>query len=144
MPVVQDRLRRFRLSAVPGAPATAGVPIDRTLRLEGELRPLLAQLGEAEQRTAAVEEQFDLTIGQLFEQARTHAAQTVSEAHSLAASERDNAIAIRTAAAQREREETLTAARAEAERIGRKSTQQLPDLVREAVALVLGAGDTPQ
>src|SRR5271166_4830838 len=110
--MLQDWLRRFRVSGLPGPPATAGVPLDKQHSLEAELRPLLARLADAEQQTKAVEEQFDLTIRQLLDNARARAQQTSAAAHVLAASERERVIAERRAGAVRERENLLGGARA--------------------------------
>ena len=78
--MLQDWLRRFRLSGVPGAPATAGVPRDKTSSLEDELRPLLAQLGDAERRTRAIEERFDTGTRRLLDDAKTGAEKLIADA----------------------------------------------------------------
>jgi vacuolar-type H+-ATPase subunit H len=138
--MLQGWLQRFRLAEVPGAPATAGVPMDEASRLEGELRPLLALLAEAQQRTQAVEQEFDLRSRQLLDDARAQAAGIVSEAHLNAAAEREHTIAEAGEAARREREDLLQAARTEAERVRLRSAQVLPGLVEQATDLVLAPG----
>jgi len=143
MPMLQEWLRRFQQAGVPGSPATAGVPLDRTAGLESELRPLLAQLDAAERRTKAVEEQFDLRGQKLIADATTRAQQLIAEAHVSAEAERDHAIRDRRAAAAREREDLLSEARAEADRVRRQSARELADLAGEAVALVLASASPP-
>ena len=122
--MLQEWLRRFRLSGVPGAPATAGVPRDKTSSLEDELRPLLVQLGDAEQRTRAIEERFDTGNRRLLDDAKTSAEKLIAEARVRAGSERDRAIAEETAAAERERSDLLRDAEAEAGRVREQSARR--------------------
>jgi vacuolar-type H+-ATPase subunit H len=144
VPMLQEWLRRFRLSGVPGAPATAGVPRDKTSSLEDELRPLLVQLGDAEQRTRAIEERFDTGNRRLLDDAKTSAEKLIAEARVRAGSERDRAIAEETAAAERERSDLLRDAEAEAGRVREQSARELEGLVDKAVSLVLaGEGRSP-
>jgi vacuolar-type H+-ATPase subunit H len=135
--MLQEWLRRFRLSGVPGAPATAGVPRDKTSSLEAELRPLLAQLGEAEQRTQGIKDRFDAMTRRLLQDAKTSADKLVADARLQAGVERDRAIAERSAAADRERSDLLRDAEAEAARVREQSARELAGLVEQAVALVL-------
>ena len=138
--MIPDWLRRFRLAGVPGSPATAGVPLDKTASLESELRPLLARLAEAEALTSAVEAQFESRAREAREAADASADRLVATARVSAGTERDRAIAHRRATAQGEREELLGEAREEADRIRRQSARQLPGLVAQAVAIVLAGG----
>jgi len=138
--MIQDWLRRFRLAGVPGRPAIAGVPLDKTARLESELRPLLARLAEAQERTSTVEEQFERRAREAREAANANADQLVAQAHVSAATERDRAIAEWRATGHREREELVRDALAEAERVRHQSARELPGLVAEAVAIVLVGG----
>ena len=137
MPMLQEWLRRFRLSGVPGAPATAGVPRDMASSLEAELRPLLAQLGEAEQRTQGIEDRFDAMTRQLLADAKASADKLVADARLQAGVERDRAIAERSAAADRERSDLLRDAEAEAAAVREQSARELAGLVDRAIALVL-------
>jgi vacuolar-type H+-ATPase subunit H len=138
--MIQDWLRRFRPAGVPGGPATAGVPLDKSALLESELRPVLARLAEAEGRTSAAEEQYEASAQQARDDAAASAHRLVAEARASAATERDRAIAEWRATAQSERENLLREARAEAELIRDQSARELPGMVAEAVALVLAGG----
>jgi len=140
--MLQGWLRRFRLANVPGAPATAGVPADKTASLERELRPLLAQLVQAEERAKSVEEQFDIGTQQLLADARRRAEQLVAEARVFAAAERDRVITEATAAAEHERENLLREAAADAEKVRRQAAEELPALVEKVLALVF-SGESP-
>jgi vacuolar-type H+-ATPase subunit H len=130
-------LRRFLLAGVPGAPALAAVPLDKTSSLERELLPLLALLGDAERRATAVDEQFGLAALQLLDDAKARAEQLLDEARVSAGSARERAIAERSAAAQNEREDLVRRARTEAERVRQQSARETEMLVETVVALVL-------
>jgi vacuolar-type H+-ATPase subunit H len=54
---VDEILRRFRFLAVPGAPAPAGVPVDRAAALESELAPVFASLEPWERRVREMTEE---------------------------------------------------------------------------------------
>ncbi len=69
MAAIGDILQRFRFHGVPGAPAPAGVPVDRAAAIEVELAPVFSLL-EAAQKSAA----------ELDEQAMAYAARSRSEA----------------------------------------------------------------
>ena len=143
MALLWGPFRRLRLADVPGSPATAAVPLDETSRLETELRPLLALLADAQQRTRAIEEGFAQGVRQLHDQAEARAQQLVAEARAAAERERDAAIAERSASAGEERGNLLRLAEAEAERVRAKSARELPGLVERVVALVLAGGTAP-
>jgi flagellar biosynthesis/type III secretory pathway protein FliH len=122
---------------VPGAPVSAGVPVDRRAELEAELAPVLARLErpqrEAEAIVAAARAEADRRRSLAVEKAT----QLVAQARAAAEAERRRAASDRLAGVDAERQSLLVAAAAEVERINRTAKERVPSLVTELATRLL-------
>ncbi len=141
MPALGEILRRFRFHGVPGAPAPAGVPVDRGEELDAELLPVFSAL-ESTQHLAA-----DVVAAAARDAARhradtlEHGRRLVAEARARASTARAEAAAVHLARAQAERDQVLAAAQTEADRIDRVAAERIPVLVDAVVRRVLALGE---
>lgn len=140
MATAGDILRRFRFHAVPGAPAPAGVPADRTAELEAELAPVFRTLEAAQVRAARILDEASAHAEQQRASARDHAGRIASEGRAEAAAARAESVAAGLSEAQQQRLLLLAAAQEEALRIARVSVERTPPLVEETVRRVLSMG----
>ena len=129
-------LRQFR-SGVPGAPVSAGVPVDRRAELEAELAPVLALLEQPQREADAIVSAARAEADRRRAVATEAATQFVAQARAAAAAEQRRAAADRLAGADAERRSLLDAAAAEADRIDRKAQERVPSLVTELAARLL-------
>lgn len=137
MPAVGDILRRFRFHGVPGAPAPAGIPFDRSGAIEAELAPIFSSLEAAQDRSAALVEAAsgDATRRRAEVAERVH--RILAQARVDADATRADTAAVRLAHAARQRSALVAQAQEEAERIERVAAERTPGLVEELVARVL-------
>lgn len=140
---VRDILYRFRPAGSPGAPGTAGVPVDRGADLAAELAPVFAHLAEAETACTAL-------VEGVRRDAAARRRRAVDSAHALVAQARDQATVERAAAAaaaERAGEPELAALRADAEQeaveLGGRAAERTPEHVARVVALVRTIADLP-
>ena len=138
---VRDILYRFRPAGSPGAPGTAGVPVDRGADLAAELALLFAQLADTEAACTALVENAR-------QDAATRRRRAVESAHALVAGARDEAAVERAAvaaAAQHAGEAELAALRAEAESeahaLQRRAAERTPEHVARVVTFVRTVAD---
>ena len=136
MAAVGDILRRFRFHGVPGAPAPAGVPVDRTAEIEAELTPVFALLEAAQFRATALVEEAMAETAHRRAAAAEQALAILVEARSQADAARAESAAVRLAQAERQRRAFAEGARHEVERIARVSAERTPELVEELVRRV--------
>lgn len=130
-------LRRFRIGGVPGAPSSAGVPIDRVTELEDELAPVFEALAPVQAQAAAIDAQALERASSLRAAGAARAAAIVAEARARASAEQAAAAAERHAIADGTRATVLGAGEREADRIERAARERTPALVDEIVARIL-------
>ena len=140
MAAVGDILRRFRFHGVPGAPSAVGVPPDRPAEVERELAPVFAALEGAEATAAAIVERALRAADRRRAEATAAATRTVREAAGKVAAARAEATAATMQAAEPARNEVLTAARTESDRVAIQVAERVPALVEAVVAHVLAFG----
>ena len=129
-------LRQFR-GGVPGAPVSAGVPVDRRAELEAELAPVLARLEQPQREADAIVAAARAEVDRRGALATEAAAQLIAHARASAAAEQSRAAAEHVAEAEAQRDALFKVAVAEAERIDRASEQRVPSLVTELAARLL-------
>ena len=123
-------LRRFR-AGVPGAPAPAGVPVDRRSELESELGPVLSLLEPAQREADAIVAAARAEADRRRAAAMGMAMQLVAQARAAALAEQRRASQARLAGADAERRALLETAQKEAERIEQAAKDRVPSLVTE-------------
>ena len=141
MAAVGEILRRFRFHGVPGAPAPAGVPVDRTAEIEAELAPVFSLLEAAQHRATELDEGATADAARRRGEAAEHVRHILAQARTEADAARMESATVRLAQAQREARELAERARLEAERIARVSAERTPGLVEEVVRRVLVLGE---
>jgi cell division septum initiation protein DivIVA len=144
VPAVGDILRRFRSLGVPGAPAPAGIPVDRSAAVAAELAPVFRAL-EASERSGA--ELVDRAAGQadrLRARAQAEAKRILSRAQAEAARVRAETSAETLADADVQCVALLDEARFQAERIAHLSAEHAPALADEIIRRVLALGGEPE
>jgi flagellar biosynthesis/type III secretory pathway protein FliH len=129
-------LRQFR-GGVPGAPVSAGVPVDRRAELEAELAPVLARLDQSVREAEAIVAGARAEAERRRALAVEQATQLVARARAAAEAERRRAASERLAGADAARQSLLDAAAAEVERINRRAQERVPSLVTELAARLL-------
>ena len=120
-------LRQFR-GGVPGAPVSAGVPVDRRAELEAELAPVLARLEQPQREADAIVAAARAEVDRRGALATEAAAQLIAHARASAVAEQSRAVAEHVAEAEAQRD---------AQRIDRASEQRVPSLVTELAARLL-------
>lgn len=140
MPAVGDFLRRFRFHGVPGAPAPAGVPIDRSRALEAELEPVFSMLEVAQTEARSIVDEAIADAALRRAQVAEHARSIVVRATSDAEVARAESMSEKLARAEDQRIVLLAQAGEEAGRIDRVSAERTPALVEEIVRRVLAMG----
>jgi hypothetical protein len=133
-------LRRFRVHGAPGAPATAGVPVDRTGEVEAELEPVFSALEDAQRHGVALVAAAERDAAGRRADAVEEGHRIVAEARMQQAAGRAEAASALLAQADGERARLLAAARMEADRIGRVTAARTPALVDDVVRRVLALG----
>ena len=141
MAAVGDILRRFRFHGVPGAPAPAGVPVDRTAEIEAELAPVFSLLEAAQHRATELVEGATADAARRRAEAAEQARFILAQARTEAEAARIESATVRLTQAQREARAFADQARLEAERIARVSSERTPELVEEVVRRVLALGE---
>ena len=141
MAAVGDILRRFRFHGVPGAPAPAGVPVDRTAEIEAELTPVFSLLEAAQFRATALVEEATAETAHRRAAADEQARAILAEARSQADAARAESAAVRLAQAEGQRRALAEGARHEVERIARVCADRTPELVEELVRRVFSLGE---
>ena len=138
-----DFLRRFRFHGVPGAPAPAGVPVDRSRALEAELAPVFALLQPEQSRVAQLIREASAEAAHRRAEWANHVERLLDEARSEAVAVRAQAAARVLAEAEGQRRALVTEAREEAQRVSRVAAERTPMLVEEVVRRVLAMGEPP-
>jgi hypothetical protein len=138
---VGDILQRFRFHGVPGAPAPAGVPVDRVREIEAELAPVFWLLEPAQQRVSNLLEEATADAVRRREESAEHAHRILAQARLDADSARAESAATRLARAERQSSALVAEARSEAQRIERVAAERTPALVKELVGRVLEMGE---
>ncbi len=138
---VGDILRRFRFHGVPGAPAPAGVPVDRTAEIEAELAPVFALLEAAQVGATTLVEEATADTARRHAAAAEQARALLVEARSQADAARAQSAAVRLAQAQGQSRALAEGARREVERIALVCAERTPHLVEELVRRVLSLGE---
>jgi hypothetical protein len=133
-------LRRFRVHGAPGAPAAAGVPVDRTGEVEAELEPVFSALEDAQRHGVALVAAAERDAAGRRADAVEEGHRIVAEARIQQAAGRAEAASALLAQADGERARLLAAARMEADRIGRVTAARTPALVDDVVRRVLALG----
>ena len=141
MAAVGDILRRFRFHGVPGAPAPAGVPVDRSAEIEAELSPVFSLLEAAQIRATALVEEATAETARRRAAGAEQARRILVQARSEADAARAESAAVRLAQAEGRRRALAVGARHETERIARVSAERAPELVEELVRRVLSMGE---
>jgi len=144
VPALETFLRRVRFPGVPGAPAAAGVPVDRVTRLQRELEGVFGLLREADAAAEAVVATAEGAAAGRRARATDEARRIVNEARTAAPAEQ--ALAARTFldSAVRERGALLDDARQESARIDRVATERMSEVTAQVVSsLVAGEGERP-
>lgn len=143
MPPLGELLRRFRFLGVPGAPASAGVPVDRRAVRAGELAPVLLALQEAEAEAASILARAEQDAAGRRAAGEARARSMVESARARAGEARAEATRARLADAQdRARRMVAEARRAHADIEGRTAVGT-PEVVDRVVADVLALGAEP-
>lgn len=142
MASVGDILQRFRFHGVPGAPAPAGVPVDRASEIEAELAPVFSFLEAAQHRAEEVLEDATAEAARRLAESAAHARQILAQARLDADAAREDSAVEHLARAEQQRSALVAQARSEAERIARVAQERTPGLIQELVrrALCLGQG----
>lgn len=130
-------LRRFRIGGVPGAPSSAGVPVDRVTELEDELAPVFEALAATQAQAAVLDAQAHERASRARAAGAERAAAIVAEARARASAEAAAAAADRRAIADDTRLAVLRAGELEAERVERSARERSPSLVDEIVGRIL-------
>jgi hypothetical protein len=128
---VGEILRRFRFHGVPGAPATAAVPVDRGAELEAELAPVFSALEGAEARAAEIVAVATDEADRERTAAARQGQQVLVGARGRAGVVRAAAAASRLAQAETERARILQAAADEARRVEQLARERTPSLAEE-------------
>lgn len=136
---ISDLLRRFRFHGVPGAPAAAAVPTDRTRDIEAELAPVFAALDHVQRRAIELRATAQGDAARRRSETVRDCRRIVSEARADAGAAQAAAAATCLAQMQRERGALLAAGREEADRTARVAAQRMPDLVDQAVRRVFSS-----
>ena len=134
MPRVRDLLYRFRPAGTPGPASAAAVPSDRAADRATELAPVLDLLTATQEQCAELREQSLLDAESRRVQARAAAHRRVAEAESAAPGERAAAAAATARRAAGDRADTVSAARAEADRLLARAEARAPEWVERVVA----------
>jgi vacuolar-type H+-ATPase subunit H len=143
LPPLGELLRRFRFLGVPGAPASAAVPVDRRAVRAAELAPVLAALHGAETEAAAIVARAELEAAHRREAAAARADSIVAEARTRAKAVRAEATEARLADARARSRRVVDDARREVARLERRMAARRPAVVGELVARVLDSGREP-
>jgi len=144
VPAVGDILRRFRSFGVPGAPAPAGVPLDRSAAVAAELAPVFRALEGPDRRAA---ELVDRAAGQavrLRARSQADATRILSRAQAEAVRVRAATSAEALADADAQCAALLDEARFQVERTVRLSAERAPALAGEITRRVLALGAEPE
>ena len=140
MPSVGDLLRRFRFQGVPGGPAPAGVPADRTRAFEAELEPVFSGLEAVQRRVEQMVQEAEAECALRRSQGSEQSRQVLERARAEAEVARVESMTALLARAE-DRERVLLAEAGEAaERIDRIAAQRVPGLAEELVRRVLAMG----
>ncbi len=140
MPAVGDFLRRFRFHGVPGGPAPAGVPVDRSKAFEAELEPVFSFLEDAQRRAESLVEEANAESARRRAEGSEHVRQVLDRARSDAEVARAGSMDSRLARAEDQKRALLERAREEAERIDHVAAERMPAAVEELVRRVLVMG----
>ncbi len=139
MASLAELLRRFRSQGVPGAPASAGVPVDRAAALAAELLPVLGALRDTGSRAAQLEDSAALRASERRTASDEEARRLLADARRRAPAERVEAATERLRRAADEQRALLAGAQVEADRIAavaaRRSGALVEDVVRRALAV---------
>ena len=141
MAAVGDILRRFRFHGVPGAPALARMPVDRSRELEIELAPVFSVLEPAQRRAREVIQETSAEAAQRRAEWASHAKRLLEQARSDAVTARAEAASGLLAQAEGQRRALIIAAREEALRVSDLAARRTPTLVEEVVQRVLAMGE---
>jgi len=137
---VGEILQRFRFHGVPGAPAPAGVPVDRASEIEAELAPVFSFLEAAQHRAEEMLEDATAEAARRLAESAAHARRILAQARLDADAAREDSAAEHLARAEQQRSALVAQARSEAERIARVAPERTPGLVEELVRRVLCLG----
>jgi len=143
LPQLGNFLDRFRPAGAPGAASQAGVPVDRAAELAAELGPVLARLAGTDAECARIVAEAERSASQIASDARERAAAITAGGRARAQAARSEAAAEVLAAA---RAEAAVAARVAAARVRdrpRPTDEQVSELVRAAVQLVMAMPAMP-
>lgn len=140
MPSVGDLLRRFRFHGVPGGPAQAGVPVDRTREFEAELEPVFSFLEAAQRRAEVIVEEARTECASRRRQGSEQANRILDRAKAEAEIRRVDSMNSELTRADERSRALLEQAREEAERIDRVAEERVPPLAEELVRRVLQMG----
>jgi hypothetical protein len=141
MAAIGDILQRFRFHGVPGAPAPAGVPVDRVAAIEAELAPVFSLLEAAQQSAAELVEAATADAARRRSEAMGHAQRVLAQARLDSVAARADSAAGRLALVDVRCRALTDDARAEAERIARVAAERTPGLAEELVRRVLALGE---
>jgi F0F1-type ATP synthase membrane subunit b/b' len=144
LPALETFLRRVRFPGVPGAPAAAGVPVDRATEVASELTPVFELLEEAQATARRIVAEADEQVARLRSDAGDEARRIVAAARAAAPGEGARAAANVIERSDRDRTAYLTGASRESERIDRVAAQRLPAVVGHVVSAVLAMGTPPR
>ncbi|MGA2392357.1 MAG: hypothetical protein ABSH03_03275 [Candidatus Lustribacter sp.] len=131
------RFLRYFQGGVPGAPSTAGVPVDRRSELEAELAPVFAALEGAQREAQTLTAQAQADAERMRADATDRARRRVDDARAAAAADQAATATEQLERAQAEAGRIVAAGAAEADRIDRAVQAGAPPLVSELVGRVL-------
>ena len=137
MPAVGDILRRFRGLGVPGAPAQAGVPIDRTAAITAELTPVFLALEATEQGARAILDDARHHVGAIESRTADECDSILRRAREEAAATRAGAVAEGTRAIERRCDALVAEAHAQARHIEAVAAGRVEALAEEIVRRVV-------
>jgi hypothetical protein len=137
VPALETFLRRVRFPGVPGAPAAAGVPVDRSTQLRNELDGVLTLLREADAAAGAVVTAAEGAAAERRARSADEARRVVADACTAAPAERSLAARTVLDDAARERGALLHDARRESDRIDRVAAERLSELTARVVSLLV-------
>ena len=140
MPSAADILRRFRFHAVPGAPAPAGVPVDKTTQLEAELAPVFSMLEGVQLRAEEIVDEALADAARRRSETDERGRRIVAQARKEAVSARSGSAATLLSHMERQRTALLAEARREARRVESNAAERTPSLVEMLVQRVLSLG----
>ena len=134
MPALESFLRRVRFPGVPGAPAAAGVPVDRVSQLRNELDPVFVLLQEADAGARAVVTAAERVAAERRVRAADEAGRIVRDARTAAPAEQTLAGRTLLERAVRERSALLRQARQESDRIDRVAAERMSEFTAKVVS----------